>query len=90
MEERDRDERELDEGTDGREVNKIGIAHDYFPDDTFEREEAEKDDDEILDGSEGGDGNEGGPSESNEFESEEEVAGGTFYSLNKRRRATPL
>ncbi|KAF8691190.1 hypothetical protein HU200_040308 [Digitaria exilis] len=36
-----------------------GTAHDYFPNDVFEMEEAEQDDDDISEGSDGGDDNDG-------------------------------
>ncbi|KAF8762855.1 hypothetical protein HU200_008992 [Digitaria exilis] len=47
----------------------LGTAHDYFPNDVFEREEAkEDDDDDISEGSDGGDDNDGYESEGEEVE----------------------
>ncbi|KAF8694050.1 hypothetical protein HU200_038502 [Digitaria exilis] len=47
-----------------------GTAHVYFPNDTFEREEAEEDDDDISEGSNGGDDNDGPESVGDELESD--------------------
>lgn len=48
----------------------LGMAHDYFSDNSFKREEIEMDDDDISQGSEGMDN--GGGYESDESESKEE------------------
>lgn len=48
------EEREVHEGQFG-----VAMAHNYFPNDIFEREGAEMDDDDFSEGSEDGDGNEG-------------------------------
>ncbi|KAF8754043.1 hypothetical protein HU200_011513 [Digitaria exilis] len=50
---------------------KLGTAHDYFPSDVFEMEEAEQDDDDISEGSDGGDDNDGYDNDGYESEGEE-------------------
>ncbi|KAF8680761.1 hypothetical protein HU200_045606 [Digitaria exilis] len=67
-------------GTQESTISQLGIgviqqeiepdtAHDYFPNDAFEREEAEDDDDDdISEGSDGGDDNDGYESEGEELE----------------------
>ncbi|KAF8723318.1 hypothetical protein HU200_021840 [Digitaria exilis] len=52
----------------------VAMAHDDFPNDIFEKDEAEMDKDDISEGSEGGDGRDGGDFEPEESESEEEEA----------------
>ncbi|KAF8641702.1 hypothetical protein HU200_067724 [Digitaria exilis] len=48
-----------------------GTAHDYFPNDVFEMEEAEEDDDDISEGYNGGDDNDGYDNDGYESEGEE-------------------
>ncbi|KAF8666100.1 hypothetical protein HU200_053812 [Digitaria exilis] len=62
---RQRDALEMDEtDRDGG----VAMAHDDFPNDIFERDEAEMDKDDISEGSEGDDGSDRGDSELEESE----------------------